>query len=184
MSTTENLTDILEMCREKMTDGDYVKTAGFLRNLHESGAPELRVVVHTAVAVMNTIVTFNTIKGKKTTVEIESVKRLRFRGSVPDEYTVTGKINGVEFTMSREDFTQRMVRRIGFYGAKSIERQLGDDDKEEFSGLGRFKEYITQREMHSESRNEDDDDEFTEFSADYYIQSLFGVDNDSAGLNY
>ena len=181
MSTTENLTDILEMCREKMTEGDYLKTAGFLRNLHESGAP---VIIGTTIAIMNTIVTFNTIKGKKTTVEIERVKRLRFRGSVPDEYTVTGKINGLEFTMSREDFTQRMVRRIGFYGAKSIERQMGDDDKEEFSGLGRFKKYISEREVHSESRDEDDDDEYTEFSTDYYIQALFGLDNDSAGLNY
>jgi hypothetical protein len=185
MSTTDNLTDILEMCREKMTEGDYVKTADFLRKLHDSATPESRIIVHTANVLMNTHVTFNTIKGKKTTVEIESVKRLRFRGPIPDEYTVIGTIDGEEFTMSREQFVERMARRIGFYGAKSIERQMQHHDKDVFSGLGTFKKFIQEREVCAERRDDDEDeDEWADFNTPYIMAALFGVDNDSTGLNY
>lgn len=179
MSTiTESYSDVLECGREKMSEGDYLKLATFLGNLHKDNS-DFRIVKED-IHLPNTVIEFDTIKDSHCVIKINRLRTVCYAGSKPQEEFISGSVNDVCFTnVLQKDFLLQWGRRIGFYGMKNIKRSTENGNVEEFKHFGRFKRYCKVRDICLEgedSENEGDPND-SEFIAIYYIKILFGIDH-------
>ena len=169
-STTEIYGDILEMGREKMNEGDYMKLATFLKTLH--AANEKIKVLREETHHINYVLEYDTTKNKHFVIKISSVKRVIYHGPKQNDTLVTGTLNGVEFTgVELEELVMRIKRITFLYGIKNIKRQIDDLGFEEHATFEEFKNYVNVREN-------PEDPEDTEFCDMFYVQTLIGCDYD------
>ena len=176
---TAAYSEILDFGREKMNEGDYLKLAMFLGNLHNAvaSAPE---VFRETTNIHNVSVEFDTVKGKHIVVKIDSIREVVYRGAAkPNDDFISGSVNGVAFTnMIDTEFTNYWVKRIAFYGAKNIKRSFDNIEADEFKHFGLFKQFCLERDVSIErSEEEEPDYDAMDFCATYFVNVLFGIDH-------
>jgi hypothetical protein len=174
-SNTETYSDILDLGREKMNEGDYLQLATFLKNLHKTNeAPE---IIYYNSYIRNIIVKYQTYKSKHTyEIKINTVTKTVYRGPTRDMILVIGTVNDIPFELVEDDFIDLWNRRITFLGAKNIKRSI-DGIEETFETYGDFIKYIKQREKDTIPKDELEDYD-GDFGDKYYIRCLFGCNID------
>jgi hypothetical protein len=169
-STTEIYGDILEMGREKMKEGDYMKLATFLKTLHDTTTAKTPEIFVQRTYPHNFVLEYDTLKGKHYELKISEVTRVRYRGPKPDDTYITGMLNGEAFTnIDANTIICRIIRIIGFYGMKNIKRQIDGMDFEEYANFEKYKLDVNTRE------NPDEPDD-VEFCRSWYVRTLIGCD--------
>jgi hypothetical protein len=184
MSTiTEIYSEVLDLGRDKMTEGDYLKLATFLGDLHKKkDEPPQSILLREVVSPLRTVIEFDTLKGKHYVITITEYRYIMYTAK-PNEKFISGTVNDEPFTnMSDHDFYKKWVRLIGFYGCKNIKRSSGDVDVEKFQSFGRFKRHCTERDMSLNAEDSEAEEEHdSDYNPSYYIAVLFGVDCTSIG---
>ena len=181
MSTTEIYSEVLDIGREKMNEGDYLKLANFLCELHKKAESAPKISHERILSATDTVVEFDTPKGKHYLIKINQIRRVVYEGSNPDDDFISGSVNGESFTnMLDNDFGTKWGRFIGFYGIKNIKRSFGGD-VEEFTHWGRFKRHCDIRNVSEEAGDSGEEEEMGEvmLRQSYYIRVLFGINSES-----
>jgi hypothetical protein len=172
---TESCSAVLEVGREKLSEGDYLKLATFLSTIHASKSA--LTVVNEKWVSHNFKLEYNTIKSKKCMVIkidnlVEIVKRTD--AVIDIELHVIGSINNEPFRMLRKEFINKIIRRISFYGMRNIKRTMDDMD-DEFVHYSRFKGHTRDRASDMEEDDDDSDWDLTEYTI---VGELFCLDVD------
>lgn len=181
--TTEIYSEVLDLGREKMNEGDYLKLATFLGNLHKTAS--VVSILREDIYSPNTVVEFDTLKDKHCVVKINRIRTVVYAGSKPNEEFISGSVNDDFFTnVLEKDFVRQWTRRIGFYGAKNIKRSSDCGDVEEFKQYGRFKKHCKERDASIGAEDSDDDEEYgnNDFCSGYYTRILFGIDHNTTDV--
>lgn len=180
---TEIYSEVLDLGRDKMTEGDYLKLASFLGDLHKKKDEPQQSIFREDVSSSRIVVEFDTLKGKHYVINITEYRHVIYTGPKPNEKFISGTVNDEPFTnMSDHDFYKKWMRLIGFYGCKNIKRSSGDVDVEKFQSFGRFKRHCSERDMALNAEDSDAEEEHdSDYNPSYYIAVLFGVDCTSMG---
>ena len=180
MSNTENMSELLELGREKLSEGDYLKLATFLQNLHTTHTTATRVA-YVPPAVVNTlplnvVVEFKTVKGKEFVIHLDTLTKTTAYGPGREaerrEETVIGKFNLVPFTMLETDFIKKMYTLLHFYGMKDIRRSCHGEHEETHEIFHDFSEHARDDYITSFSGPDDED---ADYGNSDILRILFGL---------
>ena len=175
MSKVESYSEVLDFSKEKMSEGDYIKLADFLKKLHsETEESEILRVGELAVGIT---LEFETYKGKQYKIKLLNSKRTIFRGPKPSTIELSGLVNDVPFTEEIGAFRTKWSNIIGFSGIKNIKRSVYDLEIEEFKHLRDFKNFLQSREDDDRREDCDDDDEHDVdgWTDEFITGNLFGI---------
>ena len=188
-----DLVDLLELGREKLSEGDYLKLAGFLQNLHNTiPTPALaddHIITHNIAINLTTTIT-HVYKDMTTKVYVKEVRKEYYRNQTRNKETVIYQINDGDFKEALEaDFVKYITRLISLYGAKAIVRKLEDFPEQTFHSIGAFRIHISEvnksektRIVDDEDDDEGDDDEHpSSYCLKYVIRELGGLSQDITG---
>lgn len=188
MSTiTEIYSEVLDLGRDKMTEGDYLKLASFLGDLHKKKEEPPQAIFREVVSPLRIVIEFDTLKGKHYVITINQIRRVVYVGPKPNEKFISGTVNDEPFTnMLDEDFRKKWSQLIGFYGIKNIKRSSGDG-VEEFVSFGRFKKHCKDRDIALNAEDSEAEEEHLsvmDYNPSYFIIVLFGIDFDCTSMGY
>ena len=170
MSSTESYTELLDLGREKLSEGDYLKLAAFLQTLHKEAESE--IVMRVKTNILNCCVSFQTYKNKKYNIKIEKEEITVYRGSTQNKTVLYGSVNGQEFHLDEDVFYANWTRLIEYHGIKHIERSLLGSEKELFKNLQDFKMFLAKKAK----KNGEDDVMVDYWRDEYIVKQLFGVE--------
>lgn len=168
--SSEIFNDVLECGREKMSEGDYLKLAQFLKTLHNK---KEKVEVGRKTTPLQIKVEYDTQKGKHYSVIINSMIDVDYEGS-PRITRYIGTINGVAFDEERHTLKDLLCRRITFSGIKNIKRSICDDDVEEYPTMRSFKAML-QEMGEGDSYNTEEEYDINNIMESYIVSLLFGI---------
>lgn len=174
---TESCCAVLDVGRDKLSEGDFLKLAAFLDSLHKSKSATNVLTVKRISH--NFKLEYQTIKSKKSVViKITDLIKI-YKSNNSDkswtEFHVVGSINDVPFNMLRNQFIDKIVRQIAFCGMRNIKRTM-DDLEDEFDHYPQFKGHT--RDRASDAEDEDDDFDVDLLSEDYFVCELLCLDAD------
>ena len=170
MDKTENFSDILDFSKEKLSEGDYIKLADFLKNIHTFSE---KIVRHKSSKDINAVLEFDTYKGKHYVIKVDTFETLYFTGDTENETAFIGSINDVPFRYGMWELRRIWSARINFHGAKNIKRTLMGSDIETFRNMKDFRTYLQER--NDDEKDEDDEEEdVNEWGNEYVTGLLFG----------
>jgi hypothetical protein len=182
---TENLTAILDLGRDTLPEGHYLKLANFLKTITKPDEPAIN---HITVRQLNHSVTFRTYRqplGAMTKIRMISVTRTMYdRG--PNLVTLTYQVNDNEpvtkSTCEFECYGRQLARR---YGMRDIQIHTPDlpITVELYHSFAQFKQHITDLDIESDKADHmamyGDLDNFDPESLpdEYLFGLLFGYSN-------
>jgi hypothetical protein len=142
-SHTENLTALLDLGRDTLPEGDYLKLANFLKTINKPDAP---VILSTYVRELNQIVKFRGYRQPAdalTTIRMISTTTTTYDGPRANLYTLKYQMNN-EQPISKpihefESYVRQLTRR---YGMKDIQIETPDMPVEMYSCFAEFKKNI------------------------------------------
>lgn len=171
MSDTAILTEILDLGRDKLKEGEYLKLATFLKTLTNSDD-----LIRTATIPLNVKIEYETSSGKLYCITIQEEEMKVFKGTRPNETKYSGTQNGVPFIMSHNEFLSRLRRRISFYGMKNIKRSMEEGEVEEYRNLDQYKKGLQKRwDFEFEDRNDTTHESPEDWQDEYVLGILCGV---------
>lgn len=172
----DTLNEILDIGREKLPEGSFIKLANFLRNIHNEHTRNIGDIAFTRITPVRVHVNFDTHSGKHYSIIIDSEKTEYMRGSTPNREYLSGSINGITFTDREEcEFIKYLERFKRFYGIKNIVRRMDEHDEESFATYGKFYKYMRQREREDSYDSDYDDDDECEYPDAWIIRNMFGL---------
>jgi len=160
-SSVDSYNDVLEVGREKMNEGDYLKLAKFLQTLHK----ERKIIREIQTRNVGSSISFETLKGKPFRISINTYKTITYEGQ-PQESYITGLWKDEPFEYLKDDFIKKFIRIVNIYGAKNIRQTIGDET-EEYSKFASFKSFV--RQLHENNSVYDDDEDDDLGIDEYYI---------------
>jgi hypothetical protein len=171
-SNTEVYSEMLDLGREKMNEGDYLKLATFLKNLNNS--KDENKIYNTTNVVIDSHIEFDTVSGKHFTIKITNARLDLVRGSEPNITTITGTVNDIPFQSDEIQFTRKWRRMIDSLGIKNIKRQTFDSGVDTYTKWGSFKTFV--HELLVSELDGDEEDEL--FANDMYcVRVLFCINS-------
>lgn len=171
----EAFNEILDVGREKLSEGNFLKLATLLQNIHKEQTRTESEIVLTRIIPVNIRVEFDTHNGKHCVVVIDSHKTEYMRGSTPNREYVSGTLNGISFTDRDEvEFITYLERFKRFYGMKNIVRKMDIYDEETFTTFGKFRKYMREREA-DDMCDSDDEDDGGCYQDAWVIRNIFGL---------
>jgi hypothetical protein len=176
MSTiTEIYSEVLDLGRDKMTEGDYLKLATFLGDLHKKkDEPPQSIILREVVSSSRTVIEFDTLKGKHYVITITEYRYIVYSGPKPNEKVITGTVNDEPFTnMLDHDFYKKWTQIMRFYGCKNIKRSSNGEGVEEFASFARFRKHCNEL-LALDAENSDEEEVYNDYSC--FIDVLFGFD--------
>jgi hypothetical protein len=178
MSTiTEIYSEVLDLGRDKMTEGDYLKLATFLADLHKKNDEPPQSIFREDVLSSRTVIEFDTLKDKRYVINITEYRHVIYTGRKPNERLLSGTVNDEPFTnMLVNDFYKKWKHIIGFYGCKNIKRSSNGEGVEEFASFARFRKHCDEL-LALDADNSDSDDNGVYNDVRSYFEVLFGIDS-------
>ena len=171
----EAFNEILDLGREKLSEGNFLKLATFLQNIHKEQTRSDGEIVLTRVIPVNIRVEFDTHNGTHHVIVINNHKTDYMRGSTPNRESVSGNLNDVAFTDRDEvEFITYLERFKRFYGMKNIVRKMDIYDEETFATFGKFRKYMREREA-DDTCDSDDEDDGGCYQDAWVIRNIFGL---------
>jgi hypothetical protein len=171
--SAEKLSQILDVSREVLNDGEYLRVANFLGTLHKP-AEEVHTISRIEETPFSGCLEFDTFKDAHFRIEVQRVFIIIYRGPKANEIKVAGKVNDVPFETDITDFGRCWARRFKFYGVKNIKRCCDGMPTEEFSNWKSWMKYLQQRED-DDLEEGDEPNDVNEFADGYVTRHLFGL---------
>lgn len=189
MSSENNnnaLTDVLEFCEQKLPQGDYLKVANFLKDIHKN-KPSAKIVkkIIKKKADIDIHIDFETFKNKKYNIHLQKYNKtiIIFQQSGPwvapeHKAEYSGFFNGNAIQISDDDLIRKVIIILSLYGIKNIKRTFnGEEDT--FKNLKDYKKHFMELHMSGiDCDYESDTEEDHQWDTDSYLRSLFCMDED------
>lgn len=176
--------DVLEVGREKMSEGDYLKLATFLKQLHNT----TDVIVFDKIYQIGITLEFDTYNSSHYKFDnstdnsihykiiIDSVHRTVYKGPKKDDIIVRGSENGISFERTIENLVDKLVKLYHFYGIKNIKRSLDNNKIQYFKNFKNFKKFNSLLHKGIDDGDSDsDDEECCAFTDGYMMKCLCGL---------
>jgi hypothetical protein len=172
-SNTEVYTELLDFGRDKMTEGDYLKLATFLKDLNNN-KDESKILL-SKHEVFDTLIEFDTLRGKHYSIKLTKARLDIISGSEPNILYITGTVNGIPFESEEKEFSRKWLRIIECFGIKNIKRQSFDSEVDTFIKWGSFKTFV-QELVESETQEEEEEEEWlSDEHPIYCVRVLFCI---------
>jgi hypothetical protein len=179
MSHSDNLSAVLDAGREHLPEGDYIKLADFLSKLHkkkeENDAVIIKTIRNDNIGIE---ISFETLKGKKIIMKIETGRYEIYSGPVPNRTFLSGHCNDVPFVdWSPLRIINRLEGLFQLYGMKNIKRKFAEFD-DEFASYAEFAKFCSEK-SHVEGHDDDDEDDepthWRDLCNRFVMSELFGL---------
>jgi hypothetical protein len=171
----DTFSEILDLGREKLSEGTFIKLANFLRDVHNEQTRNVEEIALTRITPIKVHVEFDTYNGKHYTIIVDNEKIEYMRGSTPNREYVSGSVNGIAFIDRVEsEFIGYLERFKKFYGMKNIVRKMDEHEEESFATFGKFCRYMREREVDDSYDSNDEDDE-CHYQDSWVIRNIFGL---------
>jgi hypothetical protein len=174
-STSESLSNVLDVARESLVEGDYLKVASFLKTLLK----EDDNVYSTKIIDLYILIEFESLTKKKTIIEINRGIYYVMKGSTPNRLTLSGSINNKPFTENEDDLIRKIYCMGVFFGYGKIKRTVFDVE-EEWKNFTAFKKHAHEMDEYDnkcEDQEEDEDNHYLNTSDCWTIRKLLGVES-------
>ena len=184
---SEGYADVLAVAQEKLTEGDYLKIANFLKTLHDESSPKIILDKRYSVALDSSLrFTFSHFGCDKApesvciTLHEAKVHHIVYAGTTPNivEITLSGSFDKKKFVdMPYSDFVRKILAITECFGITKIQRTIMGY-KHEYDDLGSVR--LMMKNINSEKTRLDDDDQDDPelYSESYILCWLFGLDRD------
>lgn len=152
MSNTENLTAILDLGRDTLSEGQYLQLANFLKTINKPDAPKIHRIVENAI---NHKVKFSTYRSAHVgsyTIKMINMTTTCYEGHTPNLYTLKYQVNDAEpvtKTVSEfEGYVRQLTRRFGMKDITIVSDPVLPD--EFYSTYAEFKKHVISLELEND----------------------------------
>ena len=169
---SSSYTDVLDVGREKLNEGDYLKLASFLQSLHNEN--DSSRIMRKETDSLQLRVEFETYKNHQYSIYLDKQITTVYTGTRPNLEIIYGTWNGTPFEMSIADLKDKLHRVFHILGAKNIKRTLQDLVPEDYKTMRSFMKVLQERTNENQKEGEEPDD-VDDWQNEYIINVLFGL---------